>query len=125
AAGVADSLAVQLTVGVVFDAGAALGVFGGLVSSMAMLLMLGGLMLAFYVPLIPYIAWLVALIKWLVMVVENVLAAPIWAAAHIHPDGGEMSGKGGPGYFIILSTFLRPSLMVFGFIFGILLTQPV
>lgn len=125
AAGVADSLAVQLTVGVVFDAGAALGVFGGLVTSMATLLMLGGLMLAFYVPLIPYIAWLVALIKWLVMVAENVLAAPIWAAAHIHPDGGEMSGKGGPGYFIILSTFLRPSLMVFGFLFGILLAQPV
>lgn len=123
--GVANSNAAQLTVGNVFDAGAAISMFGNTTSTLCMLLLFSGLMLAFYVPMIPYINWIVASIKWLVMVVENVIAAPIWAAAHIHPDGDDIVGKAGPGYFIILSTLLRPALMIFGLIFSIILAQPI
>ena len=123
--GLANSNAAKLTIGNVFDMGAALSSMSGMLGTIFSLLLMAGLILAFYVPMIPYISWIVACIKWLVMVVENVVAAPVFAAAHVHPDGDDAVGKAGPGYMIILSTFLRPSLMVFGLIFSITLAQPV
>lgn len=123
--GVANANGVKLTVGNVFDVGAALNSMSGMVATIFNLLLLAGLILAFYVPMIPYIMWIVACIKWLVMVLENTVAAPVWAAAHVHPDGDDMAGKGGPGYFIILSTFMRPALMLFGLIFSITMAQPI
>lgn len=123
--GFANANAVKLTVGNVFDVGAALSSMSGMLGTIFSLLLLAGLVLAFYVPMIPYIAWIVGCIKWLVMVVENVVAAPIFAAAHVHPDGDDAVGKAGPGYMIILSTLMRPTLMVFGLIFSITLAQPI
>lgn len=123
--GVANANVTKLTVGNVFDIGAALNSMSGIVATIFNLLLLAGLILAFYVPMIPYIMWIVACIKWLVMVLENTVAAPVWAAAHVHPDGDDMAGKGGPGYFIILSTFMRPALMLFGLIFSITMAQPI
>ncbi|SCU98891.1 conserved membrane hypothetical protein [Cupriavidus necator] len=125
ASGFANANAVKLTVGNVWDVGAALSSMSGMLGTIFSLLLMAGLILAFYVPMIPYIAWIVGSIKWLVMVVENVVAAPVFAAAHVHPDGDDAVGKAGPGYMIILSTFLRPSLMVFGLIFSITLAQPI
>ncbi|WIX25759.1 DotA/TraY family protein [Xanthomonas arboricola pv. corylina] len=84
-----------------------------------------GIILAFYVPMIPFITWTVGVIKWLVSVAEAMVAAPIFAAAHIHPDGDEAVGRAGPGYTIILSTVLRPILMLFGLILSIAVAQPI
>ncbi|WP_334666580.1 DotA/TraY family protein, partial [Streptomyces cyaneofuscatus] len=123
--GLASSNAAQLTVGNVFDMGAALASMSGMLGTIFSLLLCAGLILAFYVPMIPYISWIVACIKRLVMVVQNVVAAPVFAAAHVHPDGDDTVGRAGPGYMIILSTLMRPSLMVFGLIFSITLAQPI
>lgn len=84
-----------------------------------------GATLAFYVPLIPFIAWISGVIKWVVSVAETLIAAPIWAAAHLHPDGDDAVGRAGPGYMIILSAVLRPVLMVFGLIASIAVAQPI
>ena len=52
------------------------------------------------------------------------IAAPLWAAAHIHPDGDVRVGLAGPGYMLLLSLFMRPVLMVFGMVGAILLAHP-
>lgn len=118
--GIADDV---LTVGT-FDAGSALESIGGLMTSAVMMLLAAGAYLSFYVSMIPYITWIAGIIKWLTVVVESVIAAPIWAAAHVHPDGDEQVGRAGPGYMLILSLFLRPTLMVFGLVLSIIMAQP-
>lgn len=124
-AGVANAKGAEWTLGLGFSVAAVISTVAPFLMTLLGILFVGGCMLAFYVPMIPYFAWVVGLIKWLVMVVENVIAAPVWAAAHVHPDGSDTVGRAGPGYFIILSTFLRPALMVFGFVLSITLAQPV
>lgn len=83
-----------------------------------------GAYLAYYLPMVPFLIWLPAVLKWLIAAFEAVIAAPLWAAAHIHPDGDDRVGMAGPGYMMLLSLFLRPVLMVFGMVGAILLAHP-
>lgn len=84
-----------------------------------------GAMLSTYVPMIPYILWVGVIIGWVILVVEAVIAAPIWAVAHMAPDGDGVVGRGGQGYMLVLSLTLRPPLMIMGLACSIALMQPV
>lgn len=97
----------------------------GFVTLMVTALLGFGAVCAFYIPLIPFIAWITGVIKWVVSVTESLVAAPIFAAAHIHPDGDEAVGRAGPGYMILLSMILRPALMLFGLLAAIAVAQPI
>ncbi len=59
------------------------------------------------------------------MVVEAVIAAPLWAIMHVHPDGEGLTGKAGNGYGLVLTVVLRPGLMIFGFVAAIVLMYPI
>lgn len=124
AAGVSGSLAGKV-VGSVFDANAAIQSVMGVITVLVLLLLGFGVTLSTYAPMIPFITWVTSVVNWFVLVIEAVLAAPIWAAAHIHPDGHDAVGKGGEGYMMILSLIMRPALMLFGLITAMLLTQPI
>lgn len=125
AAGVSNSWVAQGTTKVGFDAGAALGILSGVFTLMIIGLLGFGATLSTYAPMIPFITWIASVVNWFVLVIEAVLAAPIWAAAHIHPDGDDAVGRGGQGYMMILSLIMRPSLMLFGLVTAMLLTQPI
>lgn len=84
-----------------------------------------GATLSTYVPMIPYILWVGVIIGWVILVVEAVIAAPIWAVAHMAPDGDGVVGRGGQGYMLVLSLTLRPPLMVLGLACSISLMKPV
>lgn len=58
------------------------------------------------------------------MVVEAVIAAPLWAIMHVHPDGEGLTGRGGNGYALVLTVILRPALMIFGLVAAIALMYP-
>lgn len=74
------------------------------------------LMLAFYLPATPMILWIMGVAAWYVMVIESMVAAPIWAASHAMPEGNSFVGQRAmAGYMVLLSLFLRPTLMLFGF----------
>lgn len=79
--------------------------------------------LSYFLPMMPFIIWMGALVGWLIMVVEAIIAAPLWAVMHLHPSGDDMTGKGGNGYMLVLGLLLRPTLMVFGFIAAVALLQ--
>lgn len=113
-----------LTLGT-FDAGAALNVISGVVTAIIIGVLFLGVTLSTYAPMIPYVIWVASVLNWFVLVIEAVLAAPLWAAAHIHPDGDDAVGKGGQGYMMILSLIMRPLLMLFGLMSAMLLTEPV
>ena len=85
-------------------------------------LLLYGLALAYYLPAIPFIRWISALIGWIILVVEALVAAPLWLCAHALPDGEGAAGQHGKrGYFLMLGIFLRPPLMVTGFFAAVIL----
>lgn len=76
-----------------------------------------------YLPAVPLILWVMAAAGWFVLVIEAVVAAPIWAASHAMPEGNGFVGqRAQAGYMVILSLFLRPTLMLFGFFASMLLS---
>ena len=73
-------------------------------------------------PLIPWVTWMTSVVNWFVLVIEAIIVAPIWAAAHIAPDGHDVVGRAAQGYSLLFSVIFRPALMIFGFYAGFLLT---
>jgi conjugal transfer/type IV secretion protein DotA/TraY len=82
-------------------------------------------MLSTYLPLLPYVAWLGAIISWLTVVIEGVVAAPLWAFAHLDTEGEGMGQKAQHGYLFILNVLFRPVLMVVGFLSSIIVIDVV
>jgi defect-in-organelle-trafficking protein DotA len=91
-----------------------IALFGGLY--------LVGLTLGVYVPLIPYIIFFFAVMGWLLAVLESIIAAPLVALGITYPEGSEMWGKADPALMLLTNIFLRPSLMIFGLMAGMLIS---
>lgn len=73
------------------------------------------LYVAYYLPSIPFIMWMIGVVGWLVMIMEAVCIAPLWAAAHAIPEGEGFAGQHGKqGYMLFMNVLMRPSLMVTG-----------
>lgn len=81
-----------------------------------------GAILTYYVPLIPFILFTFGVVTWFAIVLESVIAAPLVALGITHPEGHDFLGKAEQAVMLLASVFLRPVLMVFGFIFGIILS---
>ena len=82
-----------------------------------------GATLAYYIPMVPYILFLFGGIGWLIGVIESMAAAPLVAVGIMYPEGGhEIMGKAEPAVMILTNIFIRPSLMIIGFIGGISLS---
>ncbi|MES2998770.1 MAG: type IVB secretion system protein DotA [Pseudomonadota bacterium] len=81
-----------------------------------------GSVLSYYVPLIPFFLFIFGGVTWFAVVLEAVLAAPLVALGITHPEGHDFMGKAEQAIMLLASVFLRPVLMVFGFIFGIILS---
>lgn len=78
-----------------------------------------GIFLAYVLPMLPFLTWTVAVIAWLILVCEAIVAAPLWAFAHLRLEGDGVAGESAHvGYRLALSVFLRPALMVVGFVLG-------
>ncbi|WP_077188914.1 DotA/TraY family protein [Burkholderia cenocepacia] len=69
---------------------------------------------AYFLPNMPFIIWIGCIAGWVLLVIEAIIAAPLWAIMHLHPNGDDLTGRGGNGYSLVLSLLLRPVLMVFG-----------
>lgn len=78
--------------------------------------------LKYFLPNLPYIIWIGCIVGWVLLVVEAIIAAPLWAIMHLHPNGDDMTGRGGNGYMLVLSLLLRPVLMIFGFIAALVIS---
>ena len=89
-------------------------------------LLLYGLALAYYLPAIPFIRWVSALVGWIILIMEALVAAPLWLCAHALPEGEGAAGQHGKrGYFLLLGILIRPPLMVAGFFAAVILMNVV
>lgn len=84
-----------------------------------------GFTLNFVMPMMPFMIWLGCVLAWLVLCVEAIIAAPMWAVMHLSMSGDDMVGTGAQGYKLVLSLMLRPALMIFGFIASLSIIQVV
>lgn len=83
------------------------------------------LVLAFWLPISGFIIWMGSVLGWLISFIEMLVAAPIWLAAHMHPDGeGMSSDHSRQGYMLLAEVFCRPFLMVIGLIISMLMIDP-
>lgn len=78
-----------------------------------------GFMLAYLLPLMPFIYFFFALVEWVMGVVEAVVNMPLWALSHLRIEGDGLPGPGAQqGYFILFGILLKPVLIIFGLVFG-------
>lgn len=106
-----------LSVGSFLAAGAipfALFVAGLAVAICAPLIVMG-LTLAVYVPLMPAIFWIMGVVAWLLVVGECLFLAPLWALVHLEAEGEGMGQRTEKGYAMLLDLLMRPMALVFGF----------
>lgn len=93
--------------------------------SLAMSLLVAGVGMAAYLPMVPYIIYLGAVIGFFILLLEALIAAPLWILAHIAPDGDGFVGRGGQGYMLVLSLMLKPALIVLGLCASIVMMKPI
>lgn len=83
-----------------------------------------GVMLGLYTPMIPYIVFTFTVVGWFILVFETLFSAPIVALGLIGP-APDILGKAQPAVMLITGIFLRPSLMVLGFVAGLFLMRTI
>lgn len=85
-----------------------------------------GAILGIYLPIVPYLVYVVTAIGWFIAVIEAMVAAPLIALGILSPGGHhELMGHADKSLMILFNLFLRPTLMVFGFIAAILVSTVV
>lgn len=80
---------------------------------------------AYFLPNMPFIIWIGCIVGWVLLVIEAIIAAPLWAIMHLHPNGEDLTGRAGNGYSLVLSLLLRPVLMIFGMEAAIVISSVV
>jgi conjugal transfer/type IV secretion protein DotA/TraY len=84
-------------------------------------IIMAGAVHSYVIPLMPYILTLFFISGMLILTVESLVAAPLWAFFHIRLDGQEFIDQvQKPGYMIAFNLLLRPVLMIFGLILSML-----
>lgn len=84
-----------------------------------------GFLDAYYVPFLPYMIFIFGAVAWFLAVTEAMVAGPIVGLGITHPEGEGAMGKAEAGFMILINVFLRPSLMVIGYIAAITLSYVV
>lgn len=78
-----------------------------------------GMILSIYIPLLPLIVWLSAVVSWIFSVFEALIQSGLWMLAHLYPhpkDGAViLHGSAARGYATAMNLVLRPVLMTLGF----------
>jgi len=97
---------------------AVLGIVMSVAGLIISLLWMGAITLALYIPMIPYLVFTFSAITWIILVIEALLAAPLVGLTLVMPSEDEL-GKAGNGIVILLGLFLRPPLMILGFLFSV------
>lgn len=102
---------------------------GALIAPLLGLILFSGVAAAttfsIYTPLMPFLLYLGAVFGWFLIVIEAMIAAPLWAIMHLSPAGDDLMGSAKNGYSLLLSLMLRPALIVAGFAASVLIIYPM
>ncbi|MDE1153901.1 MAG: DotA/TraY family protein [Micavibrio sp.] len=91
------------------------------IASIAMMMIVAGIMIAFYLPIVPFLRVAMAVLTWATSVFEAVVMVPIAALAHLSSEGEGLAGGARTAWILWLNVLMRPILVVFGFVGGMLI----
>ena len=92
---------------------------GGLMTTAAVLVLIGGISLAFIVPAMPFFRSLFGILTWVISVVEALIAVPLFLAMQVGGEGQRLVSRASyGGYLLVLHAVVRPALMILGLVFG-------
>ena len=78
-----------------------------------------GAVLHYVFPALPGVIMMIAIVGWLFLVVELIVASVVWASAHVFAEGeGFSPPQAQYGYSAAIGIILRPLLLTIGFIFA-------
>jgi conjugal transfer/type IV secretion protein DotA/TraY len=83
-----------------------------------MALMIPGLVIAYVLPMIPWIMWMAGVCGWIILVCEGMIAVPLWMLAHMTVGGDGLHGRAIEGWSLLFNIVFRPTLMVVGLFLG-------
>ncbi len=110
------SAAIQIGLGAIPTLTLATSIIFPLVGKLGLTLMVAGLMLKFYIPIIPFVRTSFSILTWIISVFEAVALVPIAALAHLTSEGEGLSGGAGHVWKLWLNILLRPIMTVIGFV---------
>jgi len=119
ATGVVGGIASVLQLNLVETVGKAASSFTSQIAFIGMTL---GFVLFYIIPMLPFIYFFFAVGGWAKGIFEAMVGLPLWALAHVRIDGEGIPGPAAMnGYFLLLEIFLRPILILFGLIGGVVI----
>ena len=80
-----------------------------------------GIILGYFLPYLPAVLYIMALIGWLLLVIEAVIAAPIIALGLANPSHHDLLGKAEQSLILLLQVFLRPACILIGLVMSMLM----
>lgn len=84
----------------------------------AMVTLVLGAAMAIYIPMIPFITWIGAILAYAASMIEGLAGATLHAMAHLDGDGDGMGQRTAHGYMFYINAVARPGLMIIGFFFA-------
>jgi len=93
-----------------------------LAGAVTSILMINGVVLAYYIPMLPFMLFLFGVINWFSFVIEGMVAAPLIALGLTHPEGHDLMGQTQQALMLLVSILVRPTVMIFGLIAGMVLS---
>ncbi len=91
-------------------------VFVPIAASLSVIIFTLGAIFAVWVPLIPFLVFLLAVIGWGLSVIEAVVAAPLVAMGITYPEGHDFLGQSQQSVVLLLGVFIRPVVLLISFI---------
>jgi conjugal transfer/type IV secretion protein DotA/TraY len=77
-----------------------------------------------FLPSLPYTIFIIAVVGFFVAVLQSVIASSLWAVMHMTPDR-TFIGSQSQGYLLLLSLFVRPSLLTIGLFAAFQMINPI
>jgi defect in organelle trafficking protein DotA len=104
--------------------GAAMMWFVPMLTAILLAMLTAGAVMAYYVPIIPFLLFLFTAIGWFISVIEAMIAAPLVALGIAHPEGQhQILGRAEPAIMLLAGVFMRPALIVMGFVAASILVR--
>jgi conjugal transfer/type IV secretion protein DotA/TraY len=91
----------------------AMPIFTGLLG-----IMLPGVIIAYVLPMIPWVMWMAGVCGWIILVCEAMIAVPLWMLAHMTVGGDGLHGRAIEGWSLLFNVVFRPTLIVIGLFLG-------
>ena len=73
-----------------------------------------GMMIAYVLPMVPYVMWMAGVCGWIILVCEAMIAVPLWMLAHMTIGGDGLHGRAVEGWGLLFNVMFRPTLMIIG-----------